>query len=170
MQTLASLLEINVVQAAIDHLKIIVCRCTGSQCSSSPCRCNLSVKPRPRPRAPTMFWLIVPVRPGHLGLPVILHITHICPNKGALSQRCTRTYRYTEVRTLQVHMQVTHRPTHTVTGTHKDTQTKPLPMPSLMCDSNSCSGSQATLQGIHYYWCQNPQQEVMAEPPAVCTV
>lgn len=74
-----SVLEINVVQPAIDHLKITVCRCAGSQCSSSPCRCNLGMEPHPR--APTMFWLIVPVSPGHLALPVILHITHIHTKK-----------------------------------------------------------------------------------------
>lgn len=65
----------------------------------------------------TMFWLIVPVSPGHLGLPVSLHITHICPNKGAHSQQYTRTYRYTEVRTLKVHM-VTHWHGHWHTQRH----------------------------------------------------
>lgn len=168
MQTLASLLKINEVQPAIHQSKITVYRCTVSQCSSSPCRCNLSMKLRPR--APTMFWLIVPVSVGHLGLPVILHITHICPNKRHTLTEGMRTFRYTKVHTLQVHI-VTHRPTDMATSTHKDTQTKKASNAhSLMCESNSCSDSQATLQGIHYYWCQTPQQEVMAEPPAVCTV
>lgn len=111
MQTLASLPEINVVQPAIDHLRIIVCRCTGSQCSSSPCRCNLSMRPRPRPRAPTMFWLIVPVSLGHLGLHVVLHITHICPNKGAHSQQCTGTRRCVHYKYTWSHTE-THRRGH----------------------------------------------------------
>lgn len=156
-----SVLEINVVQPAIDHLKITVCRCAGSQCSSSPCRCNLGMEPHPR--APTMFWLIVPVSPGHLDLPVILHITHIHTKKrhtlagthvlAQVNRGGYSTYGYTQT--------PAHRKTH---------KQKPLPIPGLMCYSNSGSGSQATLQGIHYYWCQNSQQEVMAEPPAVCTV
>lgn len=158
-----SVLEINVVQPAIDHLKITVCRCAGSQCSSSPCRCNLGMEPHPR--APTMFWLIVPVSPGHLALPVILHITHIHTKKRhtlAGTHACTGKQRWIQYIWLHTDPQTpAHRKTH---------KQKPLPIPGLMCYSNSGSGSQATLQGIHYYWCQNSQQEVMAEPPAVCTV
>lgn len=72
-------------QTSSSQLRIIersVCirRCAASHRSSGPCRCNRSVKPWPRPSAPTMLWLIVPVSTGHLGLPAILHITHICAN------------------------------------------------------------------------------------------
>lgn len=115
MQTLGTLL-------AIHQVKITVYRCTVSQCCSSPCRCNLSVKPCPR--APTMFWLIVPVSPGHLGLPVILHITHICPNKRHTVTEGMRTFRYTRVCTFQVHIAQTWSPAHT--KTHKE---KMLPVP-----------------------------------------
>lgn len=113
-----SVLEINVVQPAIDHLKITVCRCAGSQCSSSPCRCNLGMEPHPR--APTMFWLIVPVSPGHLALPVILHITHIHTNKrhtlagthvlAQVNRGGYSTYGYTQ----------THRHQHTERHTNKN--------------------------------------------------
>lgn len=84
MQTL-----LIIVRPAIDHLKTIVYRRTGPQWSSSPCRCNLSMQSRPRSRAPTMFLLIISVRLGHVRPPVILYITHICPNKGA--HLCTWT-------------------------------------------------------------------------------
>lgn len=124
LQTLASMLEINVVQPAIDHLKIIVCRCTGSQCSSSPCRCNLSMKPRPCPRAPTMFWLIVPVRTGHLGLPVILHITHICPNKGTAMREDVQVHRSAYITSTHGHTQThTHGHEHTQRHTNKSSST-----------------------------------------------
>lgn len=126
MQTLASTVKINGTLLAIHQLKITVYRCTVSQHCSSPCRCNLSMKSCPR--APTMFWLIVPVSSGHLGLPVILHITHICPNKRHTVTEGMRTLRYTEVCTLQVHIAHTDlqtwSPAHT--KTHKE---KMLPMP-----------------------------------------
>jgi len=144
---------INVSQPAGDNIKIILCRCSRSQCSLGLCRCNLSVEPRPG--APAVFWLIVPVISGHLVLSDILHITSFWPNKRhtpvmhAVAQANRGAYS-------------THGDQHTQRCTNKK---KPFQFPS-----KSCSCSQATLQGIHYYWCQNPQQEVMAEPPAVCTV
>lgn len=140
MQTVASLLAINVVQPAIDHLNIIADRCTRSQCSSSPCRCNLSMRSKSTNN-------------------VLINCS--CQFRSFRSTCYSAYYSYLpqQRRTLtamqedvQVHRSaytVRHKPTDMVTNTK--TQIKPHPKPGLMCESNSCSGSQATLQGIHYY-------------------
>lgn len=104
---------------AIDHLKITVWKCTGSQWRTSPCRCKLGM--RPRPRAATMFWLIVPVRAGHF-IPTCTSAYHpyVPQQTGAHTATPMRVAAHAQRGALSAHG---HTQTHS-RGHHKSTQTK----------------------------------------------